>query len=675
MSAHTDSPERATAGANPVQVVLTGEALVYICIGVIAFVLRVVQLGGVPLSDAESYHALAALRTLDPTVPGPALQPTSPVIFAGQLLSLGVLGASEFAARLPVALAGVALVLAPALWRKQIDRLNALGFSALLALSPTAVAAARNTDGVTVTALLAMAAVWLAWRYMDAGADDRLPWAVALAVTMAAMLFLAEPGGPLMALCLAGGLALVWWTSAVDVPATADGSPPPYGATVRDDTIVKALRAFPWKAALVSAAVCVVVISTVLMFYPAGLGAAGEVVGGFVDGALSRTADQPFAWPVGVLLFYEPLVWIFGLVGVFGIRSGDRMGIFLGGWALTGLLLGLLYPSGMPAHALMMVLPLAGLASRAVMSPIFEDTEDDETGEAIEEEDAAAENLMGWDGLGIKAPGWALWSFIAALVGLCAAAYTNLIVFSQKLIEHYQQVLALRDESLDEAGKESIQIILSGIESELLPRGLFVGLVGVMMIILFFIVGATWSNRSAKRGVLIAVCIVLGVCALSGAAGLALYRADDARELWYLSRPDEQIDMLVETVAEGAIREAGTPVTATVAAQIPDDGALAWALRDFEALEFIKQPSAEITAPVVVLPSTEQEPVLGADYLGQDFVTQRDWSLSWMDAAGMPAWMLQRRTLTAPQPVQQYVVWYRTDIYGLLDDGIAPPGE
>ncbi|MCZ7542324.1 MAG: hypothetical protein M5R40_01725 [Anaerolineae bacterium] len=195
---------------------ITGEAVAYVVIVVAAALLRLIDLGAMPLSDAEAYHALAALRAVNPTVPGPALPPASPALFAGQALTMGMLGGSEATARLFVALAGVGLVLAPALWRAQLGRLPALLFSALLALSPTAVAAARTTDGATLSAGLALLIVWLAWRYR---ATRATPWAAALAIAFAGLVLLVEPGGPLMALCLLGGLAFLWLTDAAMRPA------------------------------------------------------------------------------------------------------------------------------------------------------------------------------------------------------------------------------------------------------------------------------------------------------------------------------------------------------------------------------------------------------------------------------------------------------------------------
>ncbi len=100
---------------------ITGEAAAYIFIAAAAVLLRLLLLGALPLSDAESEHALAALRAADSGAPGPA----SPALCAGQALTFGLFGAGGLAARLPAALAGVALALMPALWRKRLGTLTA----------------------------------------------------------------------------------------------------------------------------------------------------------------------------------------------------------------------------------------------------------------------------------------------------------------------------------------------------------------------------------------------------------------------------------------------------------------------------------------------------------------------------------------------------------------------
>ena len=611
---------------------VSGEFIAYVLIGIVALLLRFIDLGALPLSNTEAYHALAALRFVDPTVAGPALPPASPALFAGQALAMGVFGATETTARLFVALAGMGLALAPALWRAQLGRLPALVFAALLACSPTAVAAARFNEGATLSAALALLVVWLAWRFhaqggaawgATGGPEGRWWVAWALAIALAALVLLVEPGGLLMALCLLAGLGLM-------VALDEEGS-------VRM-AVTGTARAFPWRAALVGAAASVAVVATLLFANPPGLSAVGEVLGGFVEGLTSRTEGQPFALPILALLVYEPLVWLFGGIGLVRAMGSDRpMGRFLAGWAHAALVICLVYPGAVAAHALLMVVPLAALAGRAAGGALPARDE----GHAPRDAEAEDVPFDSWAPMW-QTPEWGLPAYIAGLVALAAAVYLNLMII----------------------GRDVANLALAAETQTYLPRLLMVALSLILIVIVFFLVGATWGSRTALRGLNIAAVLVLGVYTLSAAWGLAVTRADDPRELWYGDRPTHAIHALVQALAEGSERDQGAPTTAPVAAQVPPGGALAWALRGFRNLTFIEAPSARVATPLVVLPADDTEPVLGADYVGQGFVVRRTFRFDTVGTQGLLGWLLQRYTYAPPMPAERYIVWMRTDIYG-----------
>ena len=622
MTAHLERSDTPRAGLSGLALTITGEAVAYLVILAVAALLRFTDLGAMPLSDAEAYHALSALRTVDPDTPGPALPPASPALFAGQAAVMGLLGGDEGTARLFTALVGLGLALTPALWREKLGRLPALIFSALLALSPTAVAAARLNDGATLSAALAMLAVWLARRFAETRAT---PWAAALGIDLAALVLLVEPGGPLMALCLAAGAGFLWLLDEEGQTRAA---------------LVDGVRAFPWVVALLSAAASVALVATLLFLYPAGLSAVGEVLGDFVQGLGARPAGQTFAHPVLVLLFYEPLAWIFGVIGLVsavGANRAPRPALrFLAGWALAALAIGLFYPGATSAHALLMILPLAALAARVIAVRL--ETPPVEIGEAAS-----------WEGMW-QTPGWGLPAYIAGLAALAAAVYINLMIM----------------------GREMADLAFAATLQSELPRLVLAGLSLGLIVIVFFLVGATWGSRTAVRGFIMAAVFVLGAYTFSAAWGLAVFRADDPRELWYLDRPTRALRQLVRVVQDGSERDVGTPNTAPVAAQIPPDGALAWALRDFENLTFVSGPSAAITTPLVILPADDPEPVLGADYVGQGFVTRRTWRFDSVGLQGLLGWVLQRYAFTQPLPAEEYIVWMRTDVYGTAEAAPTP---
>jgi hypothetical protein len=102
-----------------------------------------------------------------------------------------------------------------------------------------------------------------------------------------------------------------------------------------------------------------------------------------------------------------------------------------------------------------------------------------------------------------------------------------------------------------------------------------------------------------------------------------------------------------------------------ITVQAPDDDALAWALRRFERTKFVRGVGIEVDSAAVITPKTAAQPVLGADYVGQDFALTDRWelaSLNWTDAIG---WLTLRETRWRPEANRQVTLWVRKDVYGV----------
>jgi uncharacterized protein (TIGR03663 family) len=114
--------------------VLTFEHLGWVAVALWALVSRLVMLGARPLDSTEARHALGEIALLHSgTFAGfnPSwIRLAEAGIFAG-------LGAGDFAARLAYALSGLALIGAAFAMRHRLGRAGALGFAAILALSPS----------------------------------------------------------------------------------------------------------------------------------------------------------------------------------------------------------------------------------------------------------------------------------------------------------------------------------------------------------------------------------------------------------------------------------------------------------------------------------------------------------------------------------------------------------
>jgi predicted membrane-bound mannosyltransferase len=162
---------------------LTVETLLYVGLACLALAVRLWGLGYQPLSDAESHDALLAFRFLRGAAApasATAATPTSPLLYSLTSLAFLMFGASDTTARLAPALAGSLLALTPACLRRHLGRLPALGMAALMALSPSLIAASRAADAATLAALAVMVLLGSLLEYGATG-DRRHLFAAAVA--------------------------------------------------------------------------------------------------------------------------------------------------------------------------------------------------------------------------------------------------------------------------------------------------------------------------------------------------------------------------------------------------------------------------------------------------------------------------------------------------------------
>lgn len=187
----------------------------------------------------------------------------------------------------------------------------------------------------------------------------------------------------------------------------------------------------------------------------------------------------------------------------------------------------------------------------------------------------------------------------------------------------------------------------------------------LLLLILFFLAGSLWGSRAAWRGLGLGVLGYFMVYSIGlGWQTTTLY-ADDPRELWQVDAVPVSYETLVETLRQMSLQDNGEPYAIEGVVQGEDDTVLAWALRDFKNISFIRVLSNAVDVPAVIAPLTPEPPALGADYVGQDFALGLAWSysdLNWMDFFSWLAW---RDTRFEPIPDERIVLWIRKDVYGV----------
>ena len=333
---------------------LTLETALYGLLGLLALVSRLYALGGHPLTAPEARQALHAWQAV--SGPGGDALAASPLLFAGQSLVFALLGASDGAARLLPALAGVVLVLLPYLLRHRLGRIGALATSALLFISPTVLFTSRNGSGdvLLLAAGLAALAGLIGW------VDFRRPGYLYLAAAAGGAALAAAAAVYTLIVALGGGLLLLAFL----------------GRQAVDDDGWQSLRA-AWQEVRYQQGVLrnsvalflgtLILLPTTLFLHLEGVQAVVDLLPAWIAHLAPWAGDQPWGYPLVGLILCEPLSLLFGLAGTiaaFGQR--DLLGRLLATWAGVALLIALLAGGRGPGDLLLVVGPLVVLAGKTI---------------------------------------------------------------------------------------------------------------------------------------------------------------------------------------------------------------------------------------------------------------------------------------------------------------------
>ncbi len=323
---------------------MTVEAAAWIVLAAVGLVLRLAALGAAPLTGAEAGQAMLAWRAA--TGQGmPVAGAYSPVLLWGNVLLFWLFGATDAAARLLPALLGGGLVVLPVLLRKQLGRVGALAAGCFLAISPSALRASRQVDGIVAVAVGGLLVVAGAARFLE---KRERRWLFAGVVGAAISLTAGPWGGAALLIVTIAWAGWAW--------VRAEGE---LGIAWR------ALRPHLVVAGAVLA-LSILVLATGMLWNVDGLAAVGRMIVEWA-GSMRGAAEQPAASPVIILLVYEPLALAFAAGAlIVAIRKGDRFAYVLATWAVLATALVAASEGRQPTDVLIAVVPLALLAGRGV---------------------------------------------------------------------------------------------------------------------------------------------------------------------------------------------------------------------------------------------------------------------------------------------------------------------
>jgi hypothetical protein len=119
--------------------------------------------------------------------------------------------------------------------------------------------------------------------------------------------------------------------------------------------------------------------------------------------------------------------------------------------------------------------------------------------------------------------------------------------------------------------------------------------------VLFFLIGSIWGSRVAWRGFALGTLAFLLYVSF-GLGGQAAFSAPgDPREFWFTDAVTSDVYELRATLREMSLRDTSEPHLMVITAQVPDDGALAWALRDFPKALFVDGIGPEVNSAAVLV--------------------------------------------------------------------------
>jgi uncharacterized protein (TIGR03663 family) len=577
-----------TQGDRPGMV--TVERAAYVLLALVAVGLRWTQLGLQPLSDGEAAQALAAYRFLHGTQAA-APEGSVPALFTANMVGFTLVGTSDAAARWLPALAGLALVLLPWGLRSRLGRGGALAASALLAISPAAVYHSRLLDGSIVVAACGLALVVGLARF----AETQRPGGLYLAAGALGLGLCAGPGMiTLLVLLLLFALVPV---GVGMVRGRGQGWPGLHGAW----EALSGERGWALTAGAVLAA-AFGLTATALVLQPGNAGLAADLLGQWVQGFAPEAAGRPFYYPLLLLLRYEPLALILGLVEagtvlVRGRKAATAAGLPLEAlliyWALAAGLLVVVAGHRPAGNVLLVSVPLALLAGRGI------------------------ERAWRWARHHARLPEIAL--LAGLMLVLAVFGYLQLSAFSLSGVQ---------------------AITIAGRALPMSTGYLLLALLTLALLVAVAAAASTWRGSGVVvAGVWLALVVGLGLWGVKSAWGVSHLHAGDPRELMIGQTTAPDVRTLVKQVEQLSLNRAGDAHTLPIAVDGGLGPAMEWALRDLEKQEALQLPSSPPTTKVV-LAETQTGMAIGEEYQGEVFPLQISWQPSGLSGQALVRWLL-----------------------------------
>lgn len=577
MSKITIDAQRQTGTTRLTQLTLAHALL--IAVGVLAAIIRLVNLDGLPLSPDEAAQAWTVWATTQPETIDLLLS-GSPAYFTLTRLLMTVLGDGDAVMRLVPALFGVGAVLLPWLWRSRLGTVGALAASLLLMASPLHVVTARTVGGesIAVFALLLLVIAYDRWRETAVRA-----WLY----TLAAALGLGLASAPIFY----GGivtLAVAWGIQrAIGLPLFAEEA-----------------ADLEWEGRRTAVGFGIVVFvaaSTLLLWYPAGLGTAARLPAAWLA---AFGGGGPISDPFLTVARYEPILLTLGVIAIlWATWRSHPFASFCVYWIAAVFLL-MLVQAGNTGNAVLLTLPGILLLSAFA--------------------DAQLQRISALD-----------WGVAGGVLIVLALAFVNLGRFARRVAFEPNQL-------------GNVWMILFAF--------------AFTLVALYFV--STWDLAATYRGVLLAVFGFFLFYTWGTAWWLSHHAANDPRARWATVGTDDDVRVMIPVVDELAQQVGNGEDDLTIFSSV-DSPLLRWYLRHYAQVEFSDAVPVGANHDVIISPAETEPALgsdyMGGDYgllLSEPPPPEQPGATPVLDT--LRWWLFHESNATVPQ--QRVILWLRADL-------------
>lgn len=565
---------------------LTGEVALYVLLIIVSFGLRLANLGAYPLNDAEASQALVALEVFQGNIPA-EVTGYSPLMVSLHSLAFLIFAPSDVSVRLGSVLLGVIFVLLPLGLHRQLGTMATLIASTLFAFSASSLFWSRVTAGemgVAVGALMVLVGVvqWL---------EEGARFGLLLVIAGLVLLLTSAPSGftALVILLLLCGLIALTNRKALSVVQERFNQS----------------RVTVGQAALGGVGL-LVVLGTAALFNLTGLAAVSDMFNTWLS-QFGLTWQAGAGYPaILMLLFYEPVIVIFGLAGIIRSFKNQRLldwvlVIWLGAIITLDLLMG----GRSRGQVLLALIPLTLLASQSI-SRLLE--------QIFTEAHLEAEGL-----------------FIGFGLVLSGFFYITLTSWSKCLPN------------------------LAGCNTAwVLPAA------GLALLTALFIIFWGWYGPEvAWRGVGVLLLLTVGLFSIGASWRLNYGPLKDLPFQPMISQPaSTRLLTLLEDLSRLSAEETGDTHQLDLAVVDLERPVLHWYLRDFAHVRYVSSFAAADGAAVIVSGSETGEPV-DDSYVGQDLAMISQWTPQLVEGKDWVRWYLFRFLPNHIPGSDQVILWVR----------------